>query len=86
MDSIVQVRFVCLSPHKDDSGIVTKYSYVVTALNTEGTYDYYINSVVGECGASRIAYCAEGIIAKVDNALDDLIKTVKDGNFKFKEK
>ena len=83
--SIVQVQFVCLDPQRDDSGISSKYSYVITALNTDGDYDYFISSGVGQCGNSRISYCAEGIIAKVDNALDNLIKTVRDGKFKYKK-
>ena len=85
IQSVVQVRFLCLDPRPEDAGVLTKYSYVITAMNTGGTYDYLVGSVVGECGSSRVTSCAEGVVAKIDNALDDLIETVRKGQLKFKE-
>lgn len=82
--SVVQLELICLDPLRDEAGSISRYSYAITAYNTDGYYDYFITYGVGSCGSSRVSECAESRIATLDQAIDDLIKRIRDGTFKFK--
>lgn len=81
--SVIQLRITCLSPDSNSSGVVSKYSYVITALNSDGDYDYHITSGVGECGSKAVLSCAESLVARTDSAFDNLLSTYKNGKLKY---
>lgn len=81
--SVVQVSLVCLNPTIQESGSVSRYSYQVTLLNLKGFYDFALTHGVGACGGQRVAECAEGIVANIDQAVSELRVRIKNGSFKW---
>lgn len=84
MKSYLQLLMVCLIPDSDNRGDFTQYSYTITLLNASGYYDYQVTFGVSNCGVNRVAGCAESRLANLDNAIDDIRKKIRDGQFLYR--
>jgi len=82
--SSLQFKMVCLDPPEGQAGVVSSYSYVITALNTGGHFDFLISSIVASCGANRVSHCAESHLADIDQAVTSVRKRIADGTFQYK--
>lgn len=82
-DSVLQLNIICLTPDQGERGIISQYAYSVTALNSDGHYDYQITFGVGSCGSNRVSECAERRVAGLDESIDDLAAKIRDGKFKY---
>ena len=80
-ESLFHLRLICLSPDASDRGNWSHYAYEITLLNTKGYYDFALTFGVGRCGSSRVAECAEGLVATIDGAISELRKHIADGSF-----
>ena len=81
--SFVQLSIVCLDPSSADRGVVSNYSYSITAYNSKGRYDFSLTHAVGVCGSDRVPSCAESILAAIDRAVSDLRATIRAGKLYF---
>lgn len=64
-DALFRMSMVTLD---DKNGYSTVYSVVFSAWQPQtGTWTY-LDNIVGTCGSSRIAECAEGLVADADSA------------------
>ena len=81
-DSVIQMSLVCLDPPQGESGVVSRYSYSITFLNTKGYYDYQLTHGVGNCGSSRVDECADSLVANIDKEVGELKSKISDGSFK----
>ena len=55
----------------DKTGYSTVYSVVFTAWQPQTNTWTYLNNIVGTCGTSRIAECADGLVADADKAAEE---------------
>jgi hypothetical protein len=69
-DAFVSMDLVTLDLDKD--GARTVYSLVLNTrdLDSEGLF-HYQSSMVGSCGSSKVAECAQGVVANVDKVVDN---------------
>lgn len=67
-DALFRISMVTLD---DKSGYSTVYSVVFAAWQPQtGTWTY-LENVVGTCGTSRIAECADGLVADADKTAEE---------------
>lgn len=69
--AVLRVSIVCITPKREDAGVVSTYSWMITAANYEcGPYGrMYLAHGVQICGADRVAGCAENLLAALDEEL-----------------
>ena len=67
-DALFRIGIVTLD---DKSGYSTVYSVVFAAWQPQSNTWTYLNNIVGTCGESRIAECADGLVADADKAADE---------------
>jgi len=66
-DALFRFAIVTLD---DKSGYSTVYSVVFAAWQPQSGTWTYLNNIVGTCGSSRLAECADGLVADADKTAD----------------
>ena len=63
---------------KNGDDPVTSYSAVLTIPQPSGKgLNYYVTSVAGNCGSSRIPSCADNIMAMFDDDITSIIQAIR---------
>ena len=70
----IQIHFLTIDPNenKQNAGISTVYSCVITWAKKDREYPLYVTSFVGICGESRMEGCAEDIVSRISREADNM--------------
>lgn len=70
----MQTVIVTLEQDRQNPGVSTVYSIVVTWNNPDQPFPFYITQYTGFCGASRIDSCANDIMSGLSEESDKIIR------------
>ena len=68
------VHLITINPDIDENrSNWTAYSYTVNFQNKEGV-EFFLTSVVGTCGAQKVAQCASNLTARLDQTIQNALQ------------
>ncbi len=73
----LRVMIVTLDQDSRNPGYSTAYSFVVTWVNKQQPFPYFLNQSVGYCGSSRVQECAQGLVANIAENSESVLRLFK---------
>lgn len=73
----LRVMIVTLDQDSRNPGYSTAYSFVVTWVNTQQPFPYFLNQYVGYCGSSRVQECAQVLVAHIAENSESVLRLLK---------
>lgn len=73
----MQLLIVTLDQNPTSPGNSTAYSVVLTLVNPQQPFPFYLNQYVGYCGSSRVKECAQDIVANTADEAEQVIRLLK---------
>ena len=70
----MQTYMVTMDQYRDNPGVSTVYSVVVTWNNPEQPFPFFLTQYTGYCGASKVESCAADVVAGVSEQSDSVIR------------
>jgi hypothetical protein len=73
----LRLQIVTLDQNSSSPGYSTAYSFVVTWVNKQQPFPYYLNQYVGYCGSSRVQECAQDLVASTAENSESVLRLLK---------
>jgi hypothetical protein len=79
VDGILRIKLLIVTLDQNSSrpGYSTAYSVVVTWVNPQQPFPFYLTQYVGYCGSNRVQECAQGLVASTAEQAEFVVRMLK---------